>query len=721
MKTVPYRTEMEWLNEELRWVEVRLRRLAAEAALDHAPTRHRRNFDTPVNPLQAERLRDEERRLRTSIDRRLNAWRASHGPTAFERLADDAGLDAFERQVLLLATAAALSSRFGDLFGDMGNFGSSLSPEIAFRFAGISFTDTIPLRAAFGADSRLLRNDLVAIDMRRGALWPDDLLGATLRVTSSAFNRIVGDARLDDAFLGFSRVEVPLADLDGVVLADEDKQRILSVVDHHDRYLRLRREWGLDEVVTYGRGLILLFHGAPGTGKTLTAHAIAKRLGMRVLNVDIPTFIEARENERFLPALFREARLRNAVLFFDECEVLFSDRRYGNTLMTTLLTEMERFEGVAILATNLPGVLDEALDRRILVKIRFPEPDREARAALWRRHLPSTVPLAADVDIEALAERFEVTGGYIKNAVLEAVAQAASDPGESPCLTMAHLETAARRQSRKATDEQQDLINPRTRLSDVVLTPAIRAQVEELVAAARGRRTVLDRWRIGERLDYGKGLAALFCGEPGTGKTLCAHAVAGELGRPLLEAAVPALLSRWVGESERNLAALFRQARTHGAVLFLDECDAILAERGADGARHDDRLVSVFLRTLERHDGLVLMATNREAALDRALSRRIAYRIVFPLPDAAARTEIWRGLLPDTVPTDGTVDLVALGRRYALSGGRIRNAVFKAAFRAASQVDGKVTGALLDQAAAEELAAAGGNGKGRVGFGLEVA
>jgi len=156
-------------------------------------------------------------------------------------------------------------------------------------------------------------------------------------------------------------------------------------------------------------------------------------------------------------------------------------------------------------------------------------------------------------------------------------------------------------------------------------------------------------------------------------------------------------------------------------VLFLDECDAILAERGGDGARHDDRLVSVFLRTLERHDGLVLMATNREAALDRALSRRIAYRIVFPLPDATARTEIWRGLLPDTVPTDGTVDLVALGRRYALSGGRIRNAVFKAAFRAASQVDGKVTGALLDQAAAEELAAAGGNGKGRVGFDLEVA
>ncbi len=721
MERCPYRSEMDWLDDEMRWVEARLRRIAAEADPGKAPSKPRRNLDEDPTPVQARRLRVKEQRLRTAIDRNLAAWRVRHGPTALDRLADDAGLDSFERQVLLLATAVALSSRFRDLFDFAGRFESSLTPEIAFRFAGVSFTDTIPLRAAFGADSRLVRNDLVTVDMPRGGLWPDDLLGATLRVTSSAFNRIVGDARLDDAFLGFSRVEAPLADLDGVVLADDDKQRILAVVQHHDRYLRLRHEWGLDEVVTYGRGLILLFHGAPGTGKTLTAHAIAKRMGMRVLNVDIPTFVEARESDRFLPALFREARLRNAVLFFDECEVLFSDRRYGNTLMTLLLTEMERFEGVAILATNLPGVLDEALDRRILVKIRFPEPDREARAAIWRRHLPSTLPLAADVDVEALADRFELTGGYIKNAVLEAVAQAAAEPGDSPCLTMAHLETAARRQSRKVTDEQQDLVDPRTRLSDVVLAPAIRAQVEELVAAARGRRTVLDRWRIGERLDYGKGLAALFCGEPGTGKTLCAHAVAGDLGRPLLEAAVPALLSKWVGDSERNLAALFKQARSHGAVLFLDECDAILAERGADGARHDDRLVGVFLRLLERHDGLVLMATNREAALDRALSRRIAYRIVFPLPDAAARTEIWRGLIPDTVPTDGSVDLAALGRRYALTGGRIRNAVFKAAFRAASQVGGMITGALLETAAAEELAAAGGNGKGRVGFGMEVA
>ncbi|MBM4398284.1 MAG: AAA family ATPase, partial [Deltaproteobacteria bacterium] len=710
-RTSAYRSELDWLDSELRWVEVRLRRLAAQAALERSGGARRRGYEDPVTPEDARRLAGEERRLRLAVDRRLAAWRAAHGPTAFDRLADSAGLDAFERTVLLLAVAAAMSTRFGELFGEVGNFGTSLTPEAAFRFAEKSFTETIALRAAFGAQGRLVAHDLVAIDVHRGALWPDDVLGATLRLTSSAFNHVVGDARLDDAFLGFSRVEAPLADLDGVVLADDDKRRILNVLEHHDRYLALRREWGLDDVVTYGRGLILLFHGAPGTGKTLTAHAVAKRLGMRVLNVDIPTFVEARETDRFLPALFREARMRNAVLFFDECEVLFADRRLGNPVMTGLLTELERFEGVAILATNLPAVLDEALDRRILVKVRFPEPDREARAALWRRHLPPQAPLATDVDVEALADRYELSGGYIKNAVLEAVASAAADGTDAPRMTMAHLEAAARHQGAKLSDGTVDLVAPKARLADVVLPAGPRALVEELVAAARGRRTVLDRWRIGDRLDSGKGPAALFTGEPGTGKTHTAHAVAGELGRSLLEASVATLLSKWVGESERNLAATFRQAREHGAVLFLDECDSLLTERGADAARHDDRLVGVFLRLLERHDGLVLLAPNREGTLDRALSRRIAYRVTFPMPDATARAAIWRGLLPATVPTDGTVDPDDLGRRFALSGGRIRNAVFKAAFRAASRDGGVMTAALLAGAAAEEVAAAGGNGK----------
>lgn len=370
------------------------------------------------------------------------------------------------------------------------------------------------------------------------------------------------------------------------------------------------------------------------------------------------------------------------------------------------------------MATNRPAQLDEALDRRILVKVRFPEPDRAARAEIWRKHLPASAPLAADVDVEVLAERLDMSGGYTKNAVLMAVAAAVHEEGEDACITARHLEEAGRGQLQRPRDEDSELVRPEVRLADVVLSTTVRTSVEELVAAARNRRTVLERWGIGGSVDYGKGLSALFTGDPGTGKTLTAHAVAGELSKPLVVASIPAVVSKWVGQTERNLDALFRAARGHGAVLFLDEADSLLMARGEGRAsRHDDSVVNAALRLIEQHDGVVLLATNLAEVLDRALLRRLTYRLQFPFPDAGARAKIWRTLIGTTAPGASEIDVERLGRAYALSGGHIKNAVFKAAFRAASQ-GGELTPCILDATAREEFENIGVNGGGRtVGFG----
>ncbi|MBK9388600.1 MAG: ATP-binding protein, partial [Planctomycetes bacterium] len=306
--------------------------------------------------------------------------------------------------------------------------------------------------------------------------------------------------------------------------------------------------------------------------------------------------------------------------------------------MSVLLTEIERFEGLAVLATNLPHVLDPALDRRILVRVRFPEPDREAREAIWRGLLPPTVPLAPDVNLAALAERHELAGGYIKNAVLIAAAHAIhAAAGQGAQLTHAMLEAAAEEQRSRGTDDHEPAPEvPRVRLADVVLPADARASVEELIAMARSRRTVLERWALGSHLSHGKGLTALFHGAPGTGKTLCAHAVAGELRRPLVSGSIPALLSPWVGESERLIAALFARARKLGGVLFLDEADALLSDRARAGAaRHEVSAVNVLLGEIERFDGVVLLATNLAGRLDRALHRRLTFCVELRAPDAA--------------------------------------------------------------------------------------
>lgn len=708
---------LQWLAHELQWIRLRAQRIACDnklAAEPEMPRQRYRGDDDHEDPRVVQLRRDDLSGRETALRSHLDACRQLHiaqgSPLPLDALAALYQLNDFEATVVLLAASAGFSAEFRDLWELVSpNSDSSLSVENLFNFCEVPWADRLARRRSFASQSPLVANQLVAVHVSGRLNGPGDLLQADVETTTQTFAYLAGMPDLDAEFVDFSSLEEPMVTLDQVVLPAADRRRILSVVDRHDAYLTARHDWGFDDVIRYGRGMLMLFHGAPGTGKTMTAHAVAKHLGRRVLNVDIPTFVENREADRFLPGLFREARLHNALLFFDECEMLFSARRHGNALMTLLLTELERFEGVAILATNVPQALDEALDRRILVKVHFAPPDREARAQIWRKHLPSQAPIAADVEVDALADRFEMSGGYIKNAVLMALADAVHTGGDRPELTMAMLERAARDQCQRPSDDdaRHDLVQPKVRLSDLVLPDDLREQVLEVVAAARNRRTVLERWGIGAHLTAGKGVAALLHGQPGTGKTLCAEAIANELCRPLLVAQIPALLSRYVGGTEGNLAGMFKDAKAQAAVLLLDECDALLTDRDAVTQRHDVSAVTVLLGLIERHDGVVLLATNRPGKLDAALTRRLGWQLAFPMPDAWLRSQIWQGLLPQTVPVQGTLDFGRLGRKYPMTGGHIRNAVFKAALRAANRQQ-PMTMAVLEEAAQQELVAAGG-------------
>ena len=337
--------------------------------------------------------------------------------------------------------------------------------------------------------------------------------------------------------------------------------------------------------------------------------------------------------------------------------------------------------------------------------MRFAKPDAQARADIWRKHLPEQAPTAPDVDLRDLAWRFELTGGEIKNAALMALAATVHDNGGEGPITQAHLEHAAEDQLQRpdADDMSADRLEwTKARMDDLILPPLVAEQVGELLAAARHGRTVVETWGVGAHLSGGRGVVALLHGPPGTGKTLCAEVVAAELNRPLLRAVVPGLLSKWVGDTERRISSLFADARKHNAVLLLDEVDALLMERGAANAsRHDDAHVACLLHELERHDGVVIMATNRPTVLDPALERRVGWRLELPLPDQRARAAIWARLLPPGAPTDGSIDTTRLAARHPISGGLIRAAVFRACYSAASS-DQPLSHRLLDHAAAAQ-------------------
>ena len=227
-------------------------------------------------------------------------------------------------------------------------------------------------------------------------------------------------------------------------------------------------------------------------------------------------------------------------------------------------------------------------------------------------------------------------------------------------------------------------------MNDVILPPATHRALDNALAQVTQHDLIFKRWGFGERHPTGLALAFNFAGPPGTGKTICAEAIAHSLGRRLLLVHYAELESMWMGETPKNVAAIFRTAREEGAVLLFDEADAIASRRSTmvehAFQRESNAVVSVLLQELEWFNGVVIFATNLAANFDPAFERRIRTHVLFEMPGVDEREQIWRVQMhPTRTPLAHDVDFRALADRYAVSGGDIRNAVLKAALLAAAE------------------------------------
>ncbi len=233
-------------------------------------------------------------------------------------------------------------------------------------------------------------------------------------------------------------------------------------------------------------------------------------------------------------------------------------------------------------------------------------------------------------------------------------------------------------------------VAPRRTFNDVILPPATRRALEVALAQVTQHDLIFKGWGLGERHSTGLGLAFNFAGPPGTGKTICAEAIAHSLGRELLVVRYAELESMWMGETSKNVAAIFRTAHEKEAVLFFDEADAIAARRltsvDSGAQRESNSVVNVLLQELDRYTGVVIFATNLAANFDPAFERRIRTHVLFELPGEAERVQIWKVQLhPSRTPLAPDVDFGALARHHEVSGGDIQNAVLKAALAAAAE------------------------------------
>lgn len=337
------------------------------------------------------------------------------------------------------------------------------------------------------------------------------------------------------------------------------------------------------------------------------------------------------------------------------------------------------------------------------------EPDRAARVAVVRAAASGLGVELEDGAAAAIGGAYPVAvDGMAQAARLAAARMRGADTAhrQAQLLRQAFRGVASQRLSRLAQH-----ITPTFQLGQVVLPAEHKQQLEEIVNNVRLAPKVFDDWRFGERVPYGRGVAALFHGSSGTGKTMAAQAVACELGIDIYALDLSRVVSKYIGETERNIDAVFADAERSGAAVLIDEADALLGKRSEVKDAHDRYAnieVAYLLQRMEAFPGLAILTSNIRQNIDQAFLRRLRFVLEFPRPDLRARADIWRLCLPEDSHDLGAQDILLLARQAELTGGHIRQITLRAAFAAAADSAGSKIGLVhLQPAINAELAKLG--------------
>jgi SpoVK/Ycf46/Vps4 family AAA+-type ATPase len=705
----PYTSDLDYLEDHFRYISARLRRVRKDNDDDDFRLSSERSKTSVLKELRAkERASLRNCGARLALTRRAGDWLPR-----LERLVATRGLVEFEKWVLLTLVGVHISDEVKKA-AEIRSY-SSIDVGDLLTLWTDGLEEQVARRKHFYKSGTLLKEGLIRIE----STFVGQLTDQDVAVDRRMMDFIVGlDSEAGDLVEG-SHLYSPKVRLESVVLPPDQKRLVIDTIGCFEALSQAREQLGLDDAMAYGRGLVMLFYGPSGTGKTMLANGIANHVGKKIFLVNFPSLGTSRADE-VMSLLFREARIHEAILFFDECDSIFESRDRGNAGITTLLTEIERHDGPIIMATNRPCDLDEAMSRRITLAIEFRAPDPHLRADIWRVHLPSAAGFGGDIDVDELARKYELTGGFIKNAVITALSFAVARDPDRPLIRHEDLERGAQMQlrSRLRMAEMERRVVPSHGLDWLVVSEKVQRVLHEIVNFEKARKVLYGQWGF-DRVDgRGQGVICAFHGAPGTGKTQAAEGIAYEIGRPLRMVNAAELLSKYVGETAKNIDALFADLRNHDAVLLFEEAEGLFGDR-TEAVTASDRYANVdtglLLHNIERYPGLVILTTNMVASIDPAFQRRIRYVLEFPAPSGAERVALWRQLLPPEVPLAAEVDLHMLADRFPLTGGSIKNAVYRAAARAALRgVDERsVTMADLVESAEEEAASWE---RGQVGF-----
>jgi ATP-dependent 26S proteasome regulatory subunit len=570
----------------------------------------------------------------------------------------------FDLDLLLIALAPEIDRRYERLYAYLQDDVTRKYPsvDLTFNLLCDSAADRLSRRDRFSATAPLICNALIHLIPDPQDLSPS-LLNHYLRLDEQIVQFLLGgQLNLDRRIAPFCQIVEPVVVLADLPLDITVKQTLHQIAT---------------DVKSTQQSLKLYLRGVAGVGKQQTAAAFATTLQIPLLTMDLMQVVHQKADfQQILQLVLRTLKLYSAVLYLPGVDRLIGQEQ--GVYYQQLLSALANTSGTIVLAGNQawePITPERASVREIVLGM----PDFQQRQICWQTHLDSRQVSLKSSSVDVLADRFRLTPAQIQAAVTVAC------QNSSPTPTT--FFAAARKQAGQNLHTLTEKIEARYTWDDIVLPIDPLAQLREICSRVEHRQVVYQQWGFDRKLSLGKGLNALFSGSSGTGKTMAAEVIATELQLDLYRIDLSQVVSKYIGETEKNLDRIFQAAESANAILFFDEADALFGKRSEVKDAHDRYAnieIGYLLQKVETYSGLAILATNLRQNLDDAFVRRLQFIIEFPFPDEEYRRQIWSVLFPANAPLDPKIDFELLAREIRLPGGNLKNIALASAFYAAA-------------------------------------
>lgn len=599
------------------------------------------------------------------LEKQSNAMLEAGMPAALDVLTQIFGLSSFDRNILMLCLAPEIDPAFERLYAYVQD--DILRKYVTFHLALSLFAadpdSELFLKHGFLPEAPLFKFELVHRENPSHLSY--NQASSPLRI----------DPRIADYLQGINRLDERVADI------LKPLPRVESLTPSYEEIVHTLRRL-IETTNTQSSLPVINFTGPARTGKRNVAARLCDTLGIELLRLNPKELhFSGLNGTDIVPVLERECMLLPTALYIDTSEMEDSNDP-AEPLVNTLMDRLNTF--FMISSAKL-----WRCERKVL-NIPIPKLNGKEQFLLWKQML-NTHEICLDGEIGGIVEQFDFESDMIAETITAAKTRACIRDDKISDVILDDIWTACREQSQNDLDGLAQRIIPCYGWEDIVLPKETFEQLKDIANQVTHRALVYEKWGFGAKLSRGRGISALFSGSSGTGKSMAAEILANHLKLDLYRIDLSAVVSKYIGETEKNLRRVFDAAEQSGAILFFDEADALFGKRTEVKDSHDRYAnieINYLLQRMEDYRGLAILATNMKSLLDQAFLRRLRFHVEFPFPDTEYRRKIWQKVFPFKAAV-GDLDYHFL-ERFEIPGGNIRNIALNAAFLAAD--DGKVIG-----------------------------